>query len=232
MAAEQAGVNMVFFGASAILRHVRLQSSPLGPDREEVDYRDGSADPLNGKGNPLQVTGNIWASPPADWSEVGFVGENYVGFVEPGNRAAPFVVADAKAWIFKGTGLSDGSAVPGVIATDLDEFDPYDHPSNLEILGHSPVPLNESISELGDSQGFLDSDMTYWSDPTSHAGIFDSGTTNWIPSLAPCSQLRRSCPAATVGEITGNLLSLFGKGPAGRFQPSTPNWSAIYRSAG
>ena len=232
VAAEQAGVNMVFFGASAILRHVRLQSSPLGPDREEVDYRDGSADPLNGKGNPLQVTGNIWASPPADWSEVGFVGENYVGFVEPGNRAAPFVVADAKAWIFKGTGLSDGSAVPGVIATDLDEFDPYDHPSNLEILGHSPVPLNESISELGDSQGFLDSDMTYWSDPTSHAGIFDSGTTNWIPSLAPCSQLRRSCPAATVGEITGNLLSLFGKGPAGRFQPSTPNWSAIYRSAG
>jgi hypothetical protein len=229
--AEQAGVNMVFFGASAVLRHVRLQGSPLGPDREEVDYRDGSEDPLNGKGNPLQVTGNIWASPPADWSEVGFVGENYVGFVEPGNRPVPFVVADANAWIFKGTGLSDGSSVPGVIATDLDEFDPYDHPANLEILGHSPVPLKESISELGDSQGFLDSDMTYYSDPTSHAGIFDSGTTNWIPSLAPCPPARRTCPAPMVGKITGNLLALFGKGPAGRFQPSTPNWSGIYKSA-
>jgi hypothetical protein len=34
-----------------------------------------------------------------------------------------------------------------------------------------------------------------------------------------------------VGEITGNLLALFGKGPAGRFQPSTPNWSEIYKSA-
>ena len=231
VAAEKVGVNMVFFGASAILRHVRPQNSPLGPDREVVDYRDATEDPLNGKGNPLQVTGNIWASPPADWSEVGFVGENYVGFVEPGYAPVPFVVADASAWIFKGTGLSDGSSVPGVIATDLDEFDPYDYPVNLEILGHSPVPLKDAISELGQSQGFLYSDMTYWSDPTSDAGIFDSGTTNWIPSLAPCSRAARSCPAATVGEITGNLLALFGKGPAGRFQPSTPNWSEIYKSA-
>ena len=95
VAAEHAGVNMVFFGASAILRHVRLQASPLGPDREEVDYRDAGEDPLNGRGNPLQVTGNTWSSPPADWSEVGFVGENYIGFVEPGEPLFPFVVADA-----------------------------------------------------------------------------------------------------------------------------------------
>ena len=231
VAAEKAGVNMVFFGASAILRHVRLQSSPLGPDREVVDYRDATEDPLNGEGNPLQVTGNIWASPPADWSEVGFVGENYVGFVEPGNRPVPFVVADASAWIFEGTGLSDGSSVPGVIATDLDEFDPYDYPTDVEILGHSPVPLRIAMSDQGDSQGFLYSDMTYWSDPTSHAGIFDSGTTNWVPSLAPCSVAARSCPAPLVGEITGNLLALFGKGPAGRFQPSKANWRQIYKPA-
>jgi hypothetical protein len=231
VAAEHAGVNMVFFGASAILRHVRLQASPLGPDREEVDYRDATEDPLNGKGNPLQVTGNTWSSPPADWSEVGFVGENYIGFVEPGMGLFPFVVADASAWIFKGTGLSDGSSVPGVIATDLDEFDPDDYPTNLEILGHSPVPLRDAVSEDGDLQGFLDADMTYWSDPTSGAGIFDSGTTNWIPSLAPCAPAASSCPASMVAKITGNLLSLFGKARAGRVQPSRPNWQGIYKSA-
>jgi hypothetical protein len=231
VAAEHAGVNMVFFGASAILRHVRLQASPLGPDREEVDYRDATEDPLNGKGNPLQVTGNTWSSPPADWSEVGFVGENYIGFVEPGEPLFPFVVADASAWIFKGTGLKDGSSVPGVIATDLDEFDPDDYPTNLEILGHSPVPLADAVSEDGDLQGFLDSDMTYWSDPQTGAGIFDSGTTNWIPSLAPCAPKASSCPAAMVGKITGNLLALFGRARAGRVQPSQANWQVIYKSA-
>ena len=222
---------MVFFGASAILRHVRLQALLSVPDREEVDYRDASEDPLNGKGNPLQVTGNTWASPPADWSEVGFVGENYIGFVEPGEPAVPFVVADAGAWIFKGTGLVDGSSVPGVIATDLDEFDPCDYPTDIQILGHSPVPLREAISEHGDSQGYLDSDMTYWTDPKSHAGIFDSGTTNWIPAWHRAALASGPVPVPMVGEITGNLLALFGKGPAGLFQPSKPNWHQIYPSA-
>ena len=43
--AERKGVNVVFFGAAAVLRHVRLQPSPLGPDREEVDYRDADRGP-------------------------------------------------------------------------------------------------------------------------------------------------------------------------------------------
>jgi len=30
--------------------------------------------------------------------------------------------------------------VPGVIATDLDEFDPYDYPVNVEILGTHQFP--------------------------------------------------------------------------------------------
>ena len=57
------GVNVVYFGAAAMVRHARLESSPLGPDREEVDYRDAYEDPLNGVGNPMQVTGNTWETP-------------------------------------------------------------------------------------------------------------------------------------------------------------------------
>jgi hypothetical protein len=87
------------------------------------------------------------------------------------------------------------------------------------------------VSEDGDLQGFLDSDMTYWSDPQTGAGIFDSGTTNWIPSLAPCAPKASSCPAAMVGKITGNLLALFGRARAGRVQPSQANWQVIYKSA-
>ncbi len=229
VAAEAGGINIVLFGASPILRHVRPQASPFGADREEVDYRDGSADPLNGKANPLEVTGNTWSSPPASWSEVGFVGENYIGFVVPGGGTFPFVVADGAAWIFKGTGLRTGSSVPGVISTDLDEFDSGDYPPDLEILGHSPVPLKDAVSEGGYLQGYLASDMTYWTDATSQAGIWDSGTTNWIPSLAPCPATASSCPATMVGKITGNLLALFGRGPAGRRQPSKANWRSIYR---
>ena len=112
-AAFQHGVNLVFFGAAAVLRHSRLQPSALGPDRQEVDYRDSSEDPLDRAGDPMQVTGNTWSSPPTNWSETGLVGEVYSGYLNPGSTA-PFVVADANAWIFKGTGLHRGSQIPDV----------------------------------------------------------------------------------------------------------------------
>jgi hypothetical protein len=227
--AEARGVNMIFFGASAVLRHVRLQASPLGADHEEVDYRDSTADPLFGKGNPLEVTGNTWGSPPANWPEISFVGEQYVGYLLPGATPGPLVVAPgASPWIFRGTGLRNGSRVPGVVTGDLDEVDPGDHPNDLEILAHSPVNLSDAESETGASQGFIYSDMTYWTDPRSGAGIFDSGATSWIASLAPCPRNPRACPAAATRRITGNLFALFGRGPAGHFRPAVSNLRQVY----
>jgi hypothetical protein len=32
-----------------------------------------------------------------------------------------------------------------------------------------------------------------------------------------------------VATITGNLLALFGRGPAGRYVPAKANWQAIYK---
>ncbi len=224
-AARHAGVNAVFFAASAILRHVRLEPSPLGPDRQEVDYRNPSADPLNGQGNPLEVTGNTWSAPPANWPESPFVGESYGGFLEPGSAPVPLVVVDAVSWLFAGTGLQNGSSVPGVLVNDFDELGrPGTYPSNVQVLTHSPIPVSEVQTNKPTLNGNAYSDMTYYSDPTSGAGIFDSGTNNWIPALAACPGVAASgCPASALRRITGNLFHLFGQGPAGNLQPSQPN---------
>jgi hypothetical protein len=210
------GINLVFFSAAAVVRHARLEPSALGPDRREVDYRDQTEDPLNGVGNPMQVTGNTWSSPPANWSEIGFTGELYSGYLSPGS-SAPFVVAQANAWIFKGTGLQNGSQLPGVIGSDIDHlYDPV--PANIEVLGHSPVPLSLAYTNQGKWGRNTYSDMTYYTDQVSGAGVWDSGTVNWINALAT------SQPLAT---ITTNLLWLFGQGPAGDLIPSVPNWQSI-----
>lgn len=222
VSAQEAGVNIVFFAASPVLRHVRMQASPLGNDREEVDYRDASEDPLNGHGDPLEVTGNTWSSPPANWSEVSFVGESYAGYLEPGASPVPFVVADPSAWIFKGTGLTEGSSIPGVLLSDFDQYDPGMHPANLEILGHSPIPDRDVQTSRRD----IASDMTYYTDPISDAGTLDTGTNNWIPSMQPCGDA--ACDGQPIEQITGNLLWLFGQGPAGQTVPSVANWQTIY----
>jgi hypothetical protein len=224
--AQNAGMNIVFFGAASVLRHVRLQASPLGPDREEVDYRDSAEDPLNGQGNPMQVTGNTWSAPPSNWSEIGLVGEMYSGYITTGS--ANFVVADASSWIFKGTGLHNGSSLPGIITSDFDHVSPGPPtPGDLQVLGHSPIPLSEAYTNQGRWGADTYSDMTYYTDPTSDAGVLDTGDNNWINSLTPCSGGVPPCPAAAVAKITGNLLWLFGQGPAGHFLPSTNNLMTI-----
>jgi len=224
--AERHGVNIVFFGAAAVVRHARLQASPLGPGQEEVDYRDSSEDPLNGVASPLEVTGNTFDSPPTDWPETDLTGQLYAGYLEPGTGTVPLVVWDPNSWLFAGTGLSKGSRIPKVIDSDIDHVAPqYPMPSDLQILGHSPIPLTIGYTNQGSWNGFTYSDMTYYTDPTSKAGVFDSGTTNWICALSLCSG--RGGPGPVLQKMTGNLLRLFGQGPAGVTEPSVANWRSV-----
>lgn len=220
-----AGLNVAFFGAAAILGHVRTQASPLGADRELVDYRDANADPLRGNGNPGDVTGNTWSSTGMPGAAV--VGEAYNGTLNAGVRA-PLAVADPNAWIFAGTGLSGGSVVPGVIGSDVDSLEPGPAVSEtVQVLAHSPLVAGAAQTTMSRNGAVFYSDMTYYSDPTSKAGAWDSGTGDWIPALVDCAAAP-PCPAGPVRLMTGNLLKLFGSGPAGRTQPSQPNWRDFY----
>jgi hypothetical protein len=222
------GLNVVFFGAASVLRHVRLQASPLGPDRQEVDYRDAGADPLNGHGPAMQVTGNTWSSPPSSWSANPVVGEGYSGYLYPGLSAA-FVVADAASWVFAGTGLHDGSVLPRVIASDIDHVDQYPGmPTDLTVLGHSPIPLAKAYTNQGTWGSVTYSDMTYYTDPLNHAGVIDTGNNNWINAMGYSCPRAGRCTALELQRITGNILRLFGQGPAGRRRPSRSNLGSIH----
>lgn len=224
--AHDRGMNIVFFAASPMLRHVRTQGSPLGPDRELADYRDSAQDPLNGQASPLQVTGNEWSSAPADWPEYSFVGDTYDGFLEPG-QSFGFTVADAFSWVFAGTGLRNGSVIPGVLATDVDKFDlAAGQPGNDQILGHSVIP-----AQLGQaSSPPLTSDMTYYTDPDGGGGVIDTGTNHWINAMGGDQQGCHPggiCASAVLDQITGNILRAFGQGPAGRTHASAANWQQV-----
>ena len=221
------GMNIVFFAASPVLRHVRTQPSPLGPDRELVDYRDSTADPLDGTGNPMEVTGNEWANPPSSWPEYDFVGDTYSGFLEPGLYTG-FTVADASAWVFDGTGLRNGDVVPGVVASDVDQFEEGEgQPADDQIFGHSPISLSQGQHSV--SPWF--SDMTYYTNSSVGAGVLDTGTNNWIPALDGHSGCHSGgiCESAVVQRMTGNILKLFGEGPAAKIEPSVANWQQVTR---
>ncbi len=217
IAAADKGVNLIFFGASAILRKVRLQASPLGPNRQIVNYRDPQEDPLYAT-DPAQVSQNEWGQPPANWSPSELLGANYIGY----NAAtAPLVDSDPTSWLFTGTGLAAGATIPASVANDFQQYQPSaPNPPNVEILAHSPVQVEE--------HGPAYADTTYYTMPTSKAGIFDSGTTQWIPDLSPCPATETACPAPTMQKLTNNILRVFGEAPVGDRYPSVANWQQFY----
>jgi hypothetical protein len=173
------------------------------------------------------VTGNTFATPPTNWPPTRFIGGEYSGYVATDATPLPFVVYDASSWIFKGTGLRDGTQIPDVIRSDIEHVDPPTAPPDLQVLGHSPVPLTSAYTNQGAWNGDTYSDMTYYTDPASNAGIFESGTVSWISRLSICEPSPGPCPATDVARITGNLLRVFGQGPAGRIEPSIANWSSV-----
>jgi hypothetical protein len=218
------GVNVVYFGAAAMVRHARLEPSTLGPDREEVDYRNSYEDPLNGVGNPMEVTGNTWETPPADWSPISQIGEEYSGYLAPGDYA-PMVISDASSWVFGGTGLQDGSSLQHVIASDFDHVI-SGSPTDLEILAHSPIPADESTVSGSIVDGDSYSDMVYFAVPSSEAGVIDTGNNVWIGDLRACPS-ETPCAAPTITKITNNILRVFGQGPADELEPVVPNANSI-----
>jgi hypothetical protein len=224
--AAQHGMNVAFLSAAAMVRHPRLQVSPIGPDRQEVNYRSFAEDPLNGSGDPHQVTGNTWDSPPAPWPTLPLIGQAYMGYLNLDAPQADFVVNDASSWIYSGTGLHNGSALAGIIGSDFDHLTPTGTPPNLQVLGHSPVDMTHGFTGGRTWNGNSYSDMTYYTRTDSQAGVLDTGTVSWINHLTPCPD-NTSCPATQVRQMTGNLLWLFGQGPAGRIKPSIPNHQTV-----
>jgi hypothetical protein len=220
-AAANHGVNLIFFGASPVLRKVRLEPSPLGPDREVVNYREPVTDPLYGKDN-ADVSQNTWGQQPANLPERSLVGADYIGYTTSGVN--PLVVSDPTSWFYSGTGLGAHGAIPGVFAvSDLQAFEAgrMGDPPNVEILAHSPVVVS-GHPEIHYA------DTTYFTMPSSHAGVFSSGTTAWITGLLDCAPATANCPAPLLRIVTANLLRVFGAGPAGLTHPSLSNWQSVY----
>ena len=122
-----------------------------------------------------QVTGNTWDSPPAPWPTLPLIGQAYMGYLNLDAPPADFVVTDAGSWLYADTGLHVGSVIPGIIGSDFDHLTATGMPPNLQVLGHSPVEMAHGFTGGRTWNGKSYSDMTYYTRPDSHAGIFDTG---------------------------------------------------------
>ena len=219
-AARAGGVNLAFLGANAVYRHIRLQPSPAGPDRQQVNYKPWSiGDDPAWKTDPSQVTTD-WRRPPLNNPESRLLGAQY----ECNPTHAAGVVVQPSSWLLARTGVRAGTILPGLIGDEYDRVQPdAPRPPRVEVLLHSPLQcLGASV------RGPSFADTTYYTAP-SGAGVFDAATSSWVCQLSrACASTRRSpLTARVVQTATVNLLRVFAQGPAGQGHPSRSNLARL-----
>jgi hypothetical protein len=195
------GINLAFFGADAVQWVTRFQSSPLGPDREQIVYKSASEDPLTGR-DDANVSVRF-RDPPVSDPQSKLIGEQS----DCSAVNADMVITDASHWIFAGSGLTDGSVLPKMVGYESDRIDGYPHPGDLQTLASSPF--------LCGSRSWS-SNMTYYTAP-SGAGVVATGTISWLCVLtASCKQISGNAGnQPVVRQVTKNILERFAAGPAG-----------------
>jgi len=167
--ARDTGTNLAFLGGNEIYRHIRLDPTPLGPDRLEIDYKSFTEDPASTT-NPLTAT-QEWRSPPTPRPESAILGN----FYQCNPVSADLVVADPGNWLLAGI-VTDGQKLPGMVGNEYAQVDlGVPTPRPLEVLFHSPLTCQHR-------PGFAD--VTYYTAP-SGAGVFSAGTQWWICGVDP-----------------------------------------------
>ncbi len=217
--ALNSGVNLAFLGANACYRQIRFQDSPVGPNRQQICYKDATEDPMHGVNDAL-VTVN-WPQAPVSRPESLLIGSTYQDVA----AQADMVISDAESWLLVGTGLTAGQTLSQVVVGEFDRYVPGSPgPTNLDVVAHSVVP----------NRGNNYSDVTWYTTPQG-GGVFASGNASFVGNLVNCplippNVLPEPNPAtsAALQRLMVNLYSVIGRGPGSTAQPSKGNWQAVY----
>jgi hypothetical protein len=131
--ARDEGVSLAFLSGNSVFWQARLDSDAAGNlGRTLTCYKSSELDPLAGTN---QVT-DTWLAVGRPQSEL--TGLLFGGVVYP-PQYRPMRMASADHWIFRGTSVTNGLEVPGIVGYEYDRAEEWAMPSKAEILARSPV---------------------------------------------------------------------------------------------
>ena len=215
--ARDAGTDVAFLGANAVYWRIRLEPGTLGDRRTLVGYK-GSGDPVK----DAPTTTNKWRSAPHPRPENSLTGMLYECFPAYG----PFVVQAPDSFLFAGTGATKGTAIPGVMGTEVDRVYPRaDNPPTLQIVGHTPLTCEGSKKATY-------ADSTYYT--TAHGSfVFATGSQDWVHVLWGPNPKRRidATSIAFVTTVTSNVLREMAKPLGHAPPPAVPNVAELKPAA-
>lgn len=209
--ARNAGTNFAFLGANEVYWQGRIERDSFGRMTGLTVYKDRGLD-HHASAYP-ETTTVQWREPPLLRDPASLVGE---GMSVVGVQAT-YVVAGTPRWLFAGTRLRTGDALPLAVGNEADAQEPPNghSPANLQVVLHAVEVGRDKRHPWPITAG-------YYSAP-SGAGVFAAGTTYWscdLDSTCPRWETPQRTSAA-LQQITLNLIRAFAHVRAGRLHPST-----------
>jgi hypothetical protein len=210
-AARDAGTSLAFFAANSVYWQIRFEPAAGGAaDRVVVCYKPaegGPPDPITATLPALTTT--RWRDAPVAQPENGLLGVMQEAQL-PWDAAFPWVVTNAGHWVYAGTGLQDGAAIPGVVGYEFDRvWDNGQTPPGLAVLAASPVAWAGGASV---AHGTVHT-------AASGALVFAAGTNKWAWKLDD-NEYRAAGADPRLQRITANLLDrMLTTGPPGAPPP-------------
>jgi hypothetical protein len=200
-AARDAGVNLAFLGANSVFWQIRFEPSRTGvADRIIVCYKEAALDP-----NPdSTVTTVNFRNPPVNRSEQALEGVEFTD--GPNSGTASMVITNSSNWVYAGTGLTDGTVIPGLVWYEADRQvagDPLPNavPGTYVMLSNSPY---------AGSNGPEHANSSIYQAP-SGAWVFASGTMGWgwgLDNFYPEGSV--TTVDSRIQKATANVLDRFG----------------------
>lgn len=210
--ARDSGVNLAFFGANAAHWQVRLEKSSKGnPRRSMACYKDSATsniDPIT----DLTLKTKHWRD--LGRPEQTLVGVQYpaAGWNLPTTGQPPLIIKNSSSWVFDGTNLTDGTAIPYLVGYEIDNLDPaYAQPKLL-------TPTSSTLLAESPFVNFLQSPLMAQSSiyqAPSGAWVFGAGTMSWswglgrLPLLDGNGNVLESYENAGIQKTTKNILDKF-----------------------
>jgi hypothetical protein len=165
------GANLAFMTANNIYWHVRFSPNPQGgPARQMACYKyeDDPDSPCGGTQQWRQLDDGAQA-------EQALLGVQYNGIVK---GRWPLVVANSDHWMWSGTGVTDGTELPKIVAGEADgRMSGFPLPADIAqtLLSASPFELRSGKQQVQNTSLYQ---------TRAGAWMFVAGTFNWPLGLA------------------------------------------------
>lgn len=192
--ARDSGVDLGFFGSNTAYWQVRFESSAAGrADRVMTCYKSASLDPVKDS-----TAGVLWRDPPASSPEQSLVGVQYTAHLMNEGAGAMYVVQNSANWVWQGTGVTDGTSIPGILGYETDAYMPeYPAPTALSRVLLSDSPVTDAAGVAGRANSSI------YQAP-SGAWVFASGTNHWSYGLG-----KSGGADPRIQQATKNILNRF-----------------------